>query len=450
MKKTTQILTGVLFGALLLINSVPEAHAAWYPVQGITYTLSTSITSATTDTVTLASFNIPNTTTPYTMADFGYMGYATLDPNNTVRAEDIDFTGITDNSDGSVTLTGVDRGINFVYPFTPTSSLARTHLVGAQLILSNTAEFYWNEFALVNGNNVNTWPTASSSVASKGYADYVGSGGANIIPATLTAQGVSQLATGVQTASSTVTGSTGFNLVIPSAQATSTGGIGAALHAVVANNTGTIDTGFISSSTSTYTAGLSASSTVNGTGIYQVGMNVTYITSVGTTTYTVPANVTKLFIQAVASGGAAGTGNLTAGGGAGGYSEGYFTVVPGQVLGIGIGPAGVTSAGAGAGEAASSTLIYNTTTSTSLISCSGGSGGGGESVSGTEYVSVIGGLGGTCSGGTLNSTGAQGNNGFYLTTTAYTAPGGQTPFGSYGAGGSNSAMGNLGLVKISY
>ena len=74
-----------------------------------------------------------------TMSDLGDKGYGRINPDGV--SESITFTGITTNSDGTKTLTGV-RTVLAKYPYTETSGLARSHSIGSLFRLSNTAGFY--------------------------------------------------------------------------------------------------------------------------------------------------------------------------------------------------------------------------------------------------------------------------------------------------------------------
>jgi len=74
-------------------------------------------------------------------ADIGSKGYGTLEPGNGTNEESITFTGITQNANGTATLTGVKTAL-FKSPYTETSGLAKTHAGASTLILSNEAAFY--------------------------------------------------------------------------------------------------------------------------------------------------------------------------------------------------------------------------------------------------------------------------------------------------------------------
>lgn len=75
------------------------------------------------------------------MSNFGSVGYGTLDPGNGALEEQISFTGVTQNSNGTATLTGV-KTVLFISPYTETSGLAKTHAGATPFVISNTAGFY--------------------------------------------------------------------------------------------------------------------------------------------------------------------------------------------------------------------------------------------------------------------------------------------------------------------
>lgn len=292
------------------------AFASSLPLGGQTYYLSGAGITSTATTIQLTYLETPDGT-PITMSEIGTIGYGVLEPQTTSKVEDISFTGITQNSNGSATLTGVTRGVEFYYPYAGNVNLQKAHAGGAQFIISNTAQFYYNEFSMQNNSNVFVWPTASSSPATKGYVDFVGSGGANIIPATFIAQGVSQLATAAQAAAGTVTGSTGFNLVLPSSIATSTGGgvTASANHVVVTGSTGLIDPSFISST-------LATSTNIGYLPAYQIGLQRQIFTGTGTSTFSVPSGVTLFNVQVQAGGGNGNTAAACSGSGLSSYGLG--------------------------------------------------------------------------------------------------------------------------------
>lgn len=73
--------------------------------------------------------------------DFGTIGFGTLDPGNGTLEEQISFSGLTNNANGTTTLTGV-KSVTFVYPYTETSGLLKTHAGSTPFVISNTSGFY--------------------------------------------------------------------------------------------------------------------------------------------------------------------------------------------------------------------------------------------------------------------------------------------------------------------
>jgi len=87
--------------------------------------------------------------------DIGVTGFGTLEPGNGSQEEAIAFTGITQNANGTATLTGVSS-VLFKSPYTASSGLTKTHAGASTFILSNDAAFYgaildYIDTALVSG-----------------------------------------------------------------------------------------------------------------------------------------------------------------------------------------------------------------------------------------------------------------------------------------------------------
>lgn len=126
--------------------------------------------------------------TNLTMTDFGTIGYGTISPD-TSRELQISFTGVTQNANGTATLTGVKTVLN-VDPYTETSGLASSQAGNAVFVITNTAGFY-GKFA-VKGNDESVtglWdfsqfpkktgsltPTSGAELATKNYVDSVAGG----------------------------------------------------------------------------------------------------------------------------------------------------------------------------------------------------------------------------------------------------------------------------------
>lgn len=214
------------------------SFGAFTPVQGQTYTLQGAGVNATQTTIPLASFTTPDGRA-LTMSMFGSIGYGAIEPNTTSKIEDITFTGITQNANGSAVLTGVSRGLDFVSPYLASSTLGKAHAGGSYFILSNTAGFYGQQFLFAGTNSTSSavmvfgsttpprydadpiWANFSTQVlADVSYVNsVVAAGAAN---ASETVKGIIQLATGAQSAAGTSAGSTGARLVVPNSLATST------------------------------------------------------------------------------------------------------------------------------------------------------------------------------------------------------------------------------------
>lgn len=173
-----------------------------------------------------------------TMTDFGAIGFGTLEPGNGILEEQISFTGITQNANGTATLTGVSN-VSFVSPYTATSGLSKTHAGSTTFIISNTSGFYdrltgkaddetitglWDFPSGANnptiGAGVYVAPTLDTQIATKKYVDTVAVSGAP--NANTTTKGIVQEATQAQVDAKTQAGSTGAELFINPSNARST------------------------------------------------------------------------------------------------------------------------------------------------------------------------------------------------------------------------------------
>jgi len=196
-----------------------------------------------------------------TMANFGDKGFMTLEPGAGSNEEQISFTGVTANSNGTTTLTGV-KTVLHLSPYTETSGLAKPHSGGSKAVVAVTSGLL-NQFAnkgnteTVTGawtfpNGANTpilgtsyvAPTISWQVASKGYVDGVAVAGAP--NASTTVKGIVELATGAETAAGTATGGTGAALVPANSNFKNvSAGVGDASKVPVLNGSGVLDQTFL-------------------------------------------------------------------------------------------------------------------------------------------------------------------------------------------------------------
>ena len=133
-------------------------------IQAQSFALQSSGQSAGDTSITLQSFLLSDGVTQITTAMLGDQCYMTLEPNNGTQEEAIQFTGVTQNSNGTATLTGVSS-VGFVYPYTVTSGLRLSHAGGVTAIISNDAALYGNIISYINGVVASGAPTATDTVA---------------------------------------------------------------------------------------------------------------------------------------------------------------------------------------------------------------------------------------------------------------------------------------------
>ena len=199
---------------------------------------------------------------------------------------------------------------------------------------------------------------------------------------------------------------------------------------------------------STGTALENASVTLQSSG--QPQNNTVTFNTVGTSSWTVPAGITSLTLQAWgagAGGGASNGGKVGGSGGGGGYAGDTVTVTPGTNLTVyvGGGGAGGTSSDSGGGGGGYSAVANG---SIYLVQAGGGGGGGGGGTSGNGNA---GGAGGGSSGvnGSGSSCGGSGHGGSQTTggsgkNSGSANQGGIGGSGSGVAGGTNGGGGGGG------
>ena len=182
---------------------------------------------------------------------------------------------------------------------------------------------------------------------------------------------------------------------------------------------------------------------------YGTPVSVMSYTTSGTFTYYVPHNCTKILVQAMGGGG--GSAGYCESGGAGGFSEGVFTVTPGASYTVTIG---------GGGSAVGYYAVAGSGGTTSFGALVSSTGGGGAN----STVAHAGGHGGTGSGGQVNLQGGSGtghsNGGSHSQTAAggggfFGGPGGKTrgnnadnfsPAPGTGASGGIGEIGSSGVA----
>jgi len=148
-------------------------------VQALKSKLATGISSSDTTIVLSGFYDIYGNT--LTMTDFGDIAYGTLEPGSRENQEIISFTGITNNGDGTFSLTGVTRGLDATHGYT-TGGSARSHGTATTFIITNNPQFY-NTFTSKQNDETITgyWvapdPLSPQGLATKAYVDSVVNGG---------------------------------------------------------------------------------------------------------------------------------------------------------------------------------------------------------------------------------------------------------------------------------
>lgn len=227
-----------------------------------------------------------------TMTDFGDIGYATLDPDSDSKFELVSFTGVTQNADGTATITGVTRGLLPVAPYTASTTLRDTHSGGAKFIISNPPQLYSEAAFKDNDESITgqfTFPTSTRTAPKYGTSttytldgnyptstfadiDYVNrvatSGAADASP---TIKGVVEEATCAELASSTSVGGTTAPLFARSTCFSATSSLAGVVPVIGSNNKlaqtfWNLTEGFTFSGgvTSTAATTLSATTTISG------------------------------------------------------------------------------------------------------------------------------------------------------------------------------------------
>lgn len=147
-----------------MVQTAPTL-GAYNPSGGGTYRLSGSI-GTTNTSITLSSFKEPVSNTLYTMAYLNSdIVFGTLDPQTNV-SEFISFTGITQNADGSATLTGVTRGLNRTNvsdTCSASSVFKQPHSGQSVFILSNSPCLYGQYVTKVNDETITGIKTFAST-----------------------------------------------------------------------------------------------------------------------------------------------------------------------------------------------------------------------------------------------------------------------------------------------
>lgn len=284
-------LLGAFLGSMLIASA---AVSTFRVVQTRPYNLYSGEASAAVS-MRITPFPLDLDGTKFTMTDFGSNPTVTVDPGLRGIEEIESFTGITDNGDGTATLTGLSRDLLSKYPYT-TAGTGRTHGAGAYVVFGNNPQVYGRLAAPENDQSWTGTQTFASTTAprydvSPSNTQWASAPGTQLVNldklnsyfvtgcanASELALGCVELATGKEAASSTLIGGSGARLVLPASLATSSPSFSATSTIVMTQLDGRISPAFFSTSTAvTYTLG---NLTVNG-GVLAAASS----TFVGTTT----------------------------------------------------------------------------------------------------------------------------------------------------------------------
>lgn len=254
---------GMFFGSLVGIHQeqapvqATQTFGAFNPSGGGTYRLGQSVGTSDT-TIKLSSFTEPVSGIKYTMTYLNAsVGYGTVSPQSSI-SEFVSFTGVTQNNDGSATLTGVVRGLSRSPAGTASNctvastTLAQGHAGQSIFILSNSPCFQ-QEYAVKQNTEYITgsWgfqgtaPTSticssSTQLCNKNYVDSVALAGA--ATSTETNGGIVELGTLAEQATSFDGGST-KPTVLQTKNSTSTCQVVGTYNIVASSTTGRLDKG---------------------------------------------------------------------------------------------------------------------------------------------------------------------------------------------------------------
>lgn len=133
-------------------------------------TLAGSGVTATATSVTVSSFKhlAAVGSSNVVTADLGDVCYATFEPG-TAREELVSFTGVTQNSDGTATLTGVTRNLKPYSPYDQYSATGLAHAGGSYLVVSDNPQLFDGLVDYIDGIAVAGAPDAS--LTSKGIVE---------------------------------------------------------------------------------------------------------------------------------------------------------------------------------------------------------------------------------------------------------------------------------------
>lgn len=344
---------------------------------------------------------------------------------------------VVEGSVSGTTVTGLMRGIDSLTGTTTNAIDIKAHTRGASVQITTFPPVTVSNNQLSGVDSIpmpiyyGTVSTSSIAANRQNLADWglvqdTALQGSGAIAATTAAKGYVQLATGAQAAAHTSLGSSGASLALNGAIASSSSLVNGV---PVTNAAGTLDPSFISN--------LATSTTIGYLPAFLISQQRQFFSSTGTTTFAVPSGVTQVQVQVIA----------------GGATGGSSTFSSNESIGSG---------GGGGGTCIKNVNVTGTTTiqvfvgahdqwstfGTNGFYCSASMGITPATVN-TTNGSVVGGIGGTGTGGDLNLQGAQGGTGVFMVTGVPGGKGGDSSMG-FGATEQSTGANSTGLTGTNY
>lgn len=176
------VLGGGYVGLQFYQGDMSVGSDAVTPIAGQTYTLAGSGISSAETSFTLTSFTITQTGYRIQDSDMSDTFYVTFEPGSRSRQEIASCTTVTQNSDGTATISGCTRGLLPISPYTASTSLQFAHAGGSTVIFSdppqlfNQAGFKDND-ETITGSWLFPTPLSDYNAATKAYVDTLVNGG---------------------------------------------------------------------------------------------------------------------------------------------------------------------------------------------------------------------------------------------------------------------------------
>jgi len=309
-------------------------------------------------------------------------------------------------------VTSLERGIDPLTGTSSNSTLKFAHRKGANVKVTDFPLVQRIKHILSGEYAVSFTPNENTDLVTKTYVDALALG-ISTIAASLTDDGLVELATGLEAASSTPTGASGATLSLHTGISTSTAP--ASGHVIpVTGSDGNLDAGFLGNFASTTTF------QVGDTPLLSIGKYIWASTTAGTSTWSVPSGVKRIKVTVIGGGGNGGgsssgsPGSGGGGGGGGGTSIKWYDVSATSTLQFHVGAVGEYS-------------WFGGTYSSPVVKANAGA---------DAAADTNGGNGGTATGGDLNFTGGDGVSG--PTSEELGGNGGSSLFGMGGGGAENN------------